>query len=62
MCAGQSDLQKWEGLSDRQVLSGARAVGPTVFTYFDIVYDKGKCWTILWARGNYCGGLELVIQ
>ena len=32
MC-GTIGPAKWEGLSDRRVFSGSRAVGPTVFTY-----------------------------
>ena len=28
---------------------------------YNVCYDKGKCCTILWASGNYCGWLDLVI-
>ena len=29
--------------------------------HYNVCNDKGKYWTILWASGNYCGRLNLVI-
>ena len=29
--------------------------------HYNVCNDKGKYWTILWASGNYCGRLDLVI-
>ena len=29
--------------------------------HYNVCNDKGKYWTILWASGNYCGRLDLII-
>ena len=29
--------------------------------HYNVCNDKDKYWTILWASGNYCGQVDLVI-
>ena len=41
-CDGTIGPDKWEGLSDRQVFHGSRAVGPTVFTYSGSIYSPNE--------------------